>query len=310
MTTISTSELRDRLDDPNLTIVDVRPLVAYNGWRRGSAARGGHVPGAVAFPIAWLSSVDEVEIERLLDSKGDHRRTRHRRLRRQRRRGRHLRRQARDARHRGRQDLRGWRRRWTADESLPLDRLPNYDKLVDIEWLREVLDGGLPEAAPTGRFLLFHVNFGVPEEYAEAHIPGALFLDTNWLEDPVDWNRRSPAAITAALEGLGITSDTTIVVYGRDTEGEANEKWPGRRAGQIAATRALMILRYAGVDDVRLLDGGYDWWVRAGNPRRDRAARARPRSRRSASRSRCARRSSSTSRRPRRSSPTRPARRW
>jgi thiosulfate/3-mercaptopyruvate sulfurtransferase len=27
-----------------------------------------------------------------------------------------------------------------------------------------------------------------------------------------------------------------------------------------------MILTYAGVDDVRLLDGGYDWWVRAGNP--------------------------------------------
>ncbi|HEY7590511.1 MAG TPA: rhodanese-like domain-containing protein, partial [Candidatus Limnocylindrales bacterium] len=52
----------------------------------------------------------------------------------------------------------------------------------------------------------------------------------------------------------------------RDTEGDANEKWPGRRAGQIAATRAAMILRYAGVDDVRLLDGGYDWWVRAGNP--------------------------------------------
>ena len=70
MTTISTSELRERLDDPNLTIADVRPLVAYNGWRRGSAVRGGHVPGAVAFPIAWLHSVDEVEIERLLDSKG------------------------------------------------------------------------------------------------------------------------------------------------------------------------------------------------------------------------------------------------
>ena len=27
-----------------------------------------------------------------------------------------------------------------------------------------------------------------------------------------------------------------------------------------------MILRYCGVDDVRVLDGGYDWWVRAGNP--------------------------------------------
>jgi thiosulfate/3-mercaptopyruvate sulfurtransferase len=111
---------------------------------------------------------------------------------------------------------------------------------------------------------LFHVNFGVPEEYTDGHIPGALYLDTNWLEDPEDWNRRSPEAIDAALRSLGITADTTVIVYGRDTEGDANEKWPGRRAGQIAATRALMILRYAGVDDVRLLDGGYDWWVQAG----------------------------------------------
>ena len=47
-----------------------------------------------------------------------------------------------------------------------------------------------PETAPAHRFLLFHVNFGVREEYEESHIPGALYLDTNWLENPVDWNRR------------------------------------------------------------------------------------------------------------------------
>ena len=70
MTTISTTELHQRLDDPHLTIVDVRPLVAYNGWHRGGVARGGHVPGAVAFPVAWIDTVDEVEIQRLLDSKG------------------------------------------------------------------------------------------------------------------------------------------------------------------------------------------------------------------------------------------------
>ena len=155
---------------------------------------------------------------------------------------------------------------WAADPDLPVERLPKYDKLVHIDWLRQVLAGERPEAAPEGKFLLFHVNFGVPEEYAEGHIPGAHYLDTNWLEDPADWNRRSPEALEAALRALGITHDTTVVVYGRDTEGHANEKWPGRRAGQIAATRALMILRYAGVDDVRLLDGGYDWWVRTGNP--------------------------------------------
>jgi thiosulfate/3-mercaptopyruvate sulfurtransferase len=104
----------------------------------------------------------------------------------------------------------------------------------------------------------------VPEEYEESHLPGALYLDTNLLENPVDWNRRTPEELEAALRSLGIAADTTVILYGRDTEGDPDEKWPGRRAGQIAATRAAMILRYCGVDDVRLLDGGYDAWVRDG----------------------------------------------
>jgi molybdopterin synthase sulfurtransferase len=263
---ISIDELRARLGDPDLTIVDVRPLAAYNGWRLRGETRGGHVPGAVAFPAAWLRSVDDPEIERLLRSKGIET-------------GRSIaiygdgpddptplaiRLLA-----AGLEDVRvfepGWAA-WATDETLPAERLPNYDRLVHIDWLRDVLAGVRPESAPAGRHVLFHVNFGVPEEYEEAHIPGALYLDTNWLEDPADWNRRPPEVLEAALRGLGITADTTVIVYGRDTEGDANEKWPGRRAGQIAATRAALILRYAGVDDVRLLDGGYDWWVRGGNP--------------------------------------------
>ena len=263
---ISAEELPNRLGDPNLTIVDVRPIAAYNGWRLRDEDRGGHIPGAVAFPSAWFRSVDGAEIERLLADKdiapdrdvvvyGDG--------------------QVDAAAVTGQlgefgvEEIRvladGWGG-WAADPDLPLERLPHYDRLVHIDWLRRVLDGDRPEAPPAEKFLLFHVNFGVPEEYAEGHIPGALYLDTNSLEDPADWNRRSPEAIDSALRALGITSDTTVVVYGRDTEGDANEKWPGRRAGQIAATRALMILRYAGVDDVRLLDGGYDWWVQGGNP--------------------------------------------
>ena len=264
--TIDTAELRTRLADPALTIVDVRPLTAYNGWRVGDDARGGHIPGAVAFPAAWLDGLDAPEVERQLTRKGVVA-------------GREIAVYGQgldDARSfvtglsrfgidtaRVHQDGFG---AWAADPSLPVDKLARHDRLVHIEWLGQVLAGGRPEAAPDGKFLLFHVNFGVPEEYEEGHIPGALYLDTNWLENPVDWNRRTPAELEAAVRGLGIRSDTTVVLYGRDTVGEANEKWPGRRAGQIAATRALMILRYAGVDDVRLLDGGYDWWVGAGYP--------------------------------------------
>jgi 3-mercaptopyruvate sulfurtransferase SseA len=261
----STAELSRRLTDPDLTIVDVRPLPAYNGWRTNGEARGGHIPGAVAFPSAWLASVDDAEVERLLRSKeivssqevvlyGDPHDVSavHRRLT--------------DLGHTGVRVYGGGWAEWSADETLPIDRLPHHDRLVHTEWLSQLLDGGRPEAAPPGRFLLFHVNFGVPEEYEEDHLPGALYLDTNRLENPIDWNRRSPAELDEALRALGIAHDTTVILYGRDTEGDADEKWPGRRAGQIAAMRAAMILYYAGVGDVRLLDGGYDAWVRAGNP--------------------------------------------
>jgi thiosulfate/3-mercaptopyruvate sulfurtransferase len=263
---ISPAELATRLGDPLLTIVDVRPLRAYNGWRQGDDARGGHVPGAVSFPAEWLASVDRPEIERLLAGKAIA--------------------AGRDVAIYGGPNgdaelvaealvgfgvpdgrvVAGGFGAWAADPARPVERLARHDRLVHIDWLADVLAGGTPEAAPAGPFRLFHVNFGVPDEYAEGHIPGAHYLDTNWLENPVDWNRRTPAELDDALRSLGITPDTTVVVYGRDTVGDANEKWPGRRAGQIAATRALLILRYAGVEDVRLLDGGYDWWVNAGHP--------------------------------------------
>jgi molybdopterin synthase sulfurtransferase len=263
---ISTTELAQRLTDPGLVIVDIRPLTAYNGWRTGGESRGGHIPGAVSFPLDWLTTVDGPEISRLLERKGL---TPDREI---------------VAYGRGRDDAAAFVgaigayglvdarpypdgfAAWAADPERPVDKLLHHHKLVHIDWLQELQAGGRPEAAPEGDYVLLHVNFGVPEEYQEAHIPGAIYLDTNTIEDPADWNRRSPEALDMAIRALGITKDTTVIVYGRDTEGHANEKWPGRRAGQIAATRALMILTYAGVDDVRLLDGGYDWWVRAGHP--------------------------------------------
>lgn len=275
-TPITTRELAGLIDDPDLTVVDIRPLAAFNGWRLNGEPRGGHVPGAVAFPAPWLRSVDDAEIGRILNERGitasrtivvygdDPGAT-----------GAVASRLADLGLDRVRVLDGGWAA-WATDEALPVARLANFEQLVHPDWLRDLIAGRQPEAAPAGRHLLFHVNFGVPQEYAEGHLPGAIYLDTNRLEDPADWNRRSPAALEAALRSLGITHDTTVILYGRDTEGRANEKWPGRRAGQIAATRAAAILTYAGVSDVRVLDGGYDHWVRAGLPLETAATRPVP----------------------------------
>jgi thiosulfate/3-mercaptopyruvate sulfurtransferase len=264
--TIETQELRRLFNRRDVTVVDVRPTAAYNGWRLSGEPRGGHIPGAVAFPARWVNGVESAEVRRLLTSKGvigaptvvvygsD---------------GTDAAALAVLLSQLGHGDVCVYERgfaAWAAGEALPIERLPRYDKLVHPEWVSQVLAGERPEASPDGRFLLFHVNFGVPEEYEEGHLPSALYLDTNRLEDPADWNRRSPDAIEATLAQLGIGPDATVVLYGRDTVGHANEKWPGRRAGQIAATRAAIILLYAGVKDVRVLDGGYDAWVNSGYP--------------------------------------------
>ncbi len=264
--TLTIDELGDLLTDPDHVVVDVRSTAAFNGWALRGEARGGHIPGAVAFPVEWLGTIDAVELRRLLSTKGIG--------------------AGRPVAVYGDGDwdaatFASWLSSegphhvrifepgfgaWAADPERSVERLPNHQALVYPEWLRDLIDGGRPATFDGDLFLLFHVNFGVPEEYEERHLPGALYLDTNWLEDPADWNRRPPQEIEATLRRLGIARDTTVVLYGRDTEGNANEKWPGRRAGQIAASRAALILRYAGVDDVRLLDGGYDRWARGGHP--------------------------------------------
>ena len=205
---IDTAELRDRLDDPSLTIVDVRPLAAYNGWRLGGEARGGHIPGAVAFPVAWLRQRRRGRDRAAPRREGHHRRSRrswstataprtHRRLARAPGRA-----SASTACSRLRGGVRGLGRRSRAAARAAAELRRSSSTSTGS---RDVLAGERPRRRPTGEFLLFHVNFGVPEEYAEGHIPGALYLDTNWLEDPADWNRRSPEELEAALRALGIT---------------------------------------------------------------------------------------------------------
>ena len=183
----------------------------------------------------------------------------------------------------------------------------HYDKLVHIDWLRRVLAGERPEAAPTGKFLLFHVNFGVPEEYAEGHIPGALYLDTNWLEDPADWNRRSPEELEAALRALGH--------HQRHDRRGLRPRHRGRRQREVAGSPRRPDRGDAGVDDPALRGRRRRPAARRRlrlvgprrQPARDRHPRAVAGRRLRRRRSRSGPRSSSTSRRPRRSSPTRTA---
>jgi len=61
---ISTAELLNQVYDPHTTIIDVRPVEAYNGWKIKNEARGGHIRGARSLPLKWTNYIDWIEIVR------------------------------------------------------------------------------------------------------------------------------------------------------------------------------------------------------------------------------------------------------
>jgi thiosulfate/3-mercaptopyruvate sulfurtransferase len=261
---LAITDLAQRLGDPAFVVVDVRPMAAYNGWPLQGEARGGHIPGAVACPLSWMEGVEADEMKRLIRAKGitpdktvviyGYRRDEGAAM-------------AEALGALGYPDvllLEAGLAEWAADLSLPMYRLANYEKLVHPEWLHTLISAGQAETYPGRGFAVFHVNFGVPEDYRRGHIPGAVHLDTNTLESSSSWNRLGPEDLEAALLAHGITHDKTIVLYGRDSGPNPADPHPGQNAGQIAAMRAAAILMYAGVEDVRLLDGGFDAWLAAG----------------------------------------------
>jgi thiosulfate/3-mercaptopyruvate sulfurtransferase len=65
---------------------------------------------------------------------------------------------------------------------------------------------------------------------------------------------------------LGITEDTTVVVYGRFSSPNNTDPHPGSQAGHLGSIRCAVLLMYAGVRDVRVLNGGIAAWGQADYP--------------------------------------------
>jgi thiosulfate/3-mercaptopyruvate sulfurtransferase len=89
-------------------------------------------------------------------------------------------------------------------------------------------------------------------------IPGALsvILATDFSGTPTATSGRRPlpdvSDLQARARAWGISSATPVVVYDN--------------AGGAQASRAWWTLRWAGLTDVRMLDGGYGAWAAAGRP--------------------------------------------
>jgi thiosulfate/3-mercaptopyruvate sulfurtransferase len=116
--------------------------------------------------------------------------------------------------------------------------------LVDIDWARQHLDD------PNVRFLEVDVD---TTAYDTSHLPGATGINwTTQLNDPDTRDLAPRESLQALLRDAGVNDDTLIVLYGD------NDNW--------FAAWAYWQLKYQGVDNVRLLDGGRKKVEAAGLP--------------------------------------------
>lgn len=258
---ISTESLHGLLPDQNTSIIDVRPVEAYNGWKLRNEERRGHIQGARSLPLKWTRYMDWIEIVRSKGILPDHTVVIY---------GYDL---AEASLVAERFSRAGYEKvsiyadflsEWTRDPKLPMAYLNRYQQLVYPEWLKILMDGGAPPEFEGSDFVLCHGHYQNRGAYDEGHIPGALELDTNTLESTKTWNRRSPGELKETLEKLGINEDTTVVLYGRFSFPDNNDPFPGSSAGHLGSIRAAFIMMYAGVKDVRILNGGLLSWEEAG----------------------------------------------
>ncbi|MBK5251707.1 MAG: sulfurtransferase [Peptostreptococcaceae bacterium] len=104
------------------------------------------------------------------------------------------------------------------------------------------------------RFDLFNPEYG-EKAYTENHIQGAFFLDVNKdiCGEKQEHGGARPIPHTGVfagkLEVMGISDSTTIVLYDDNIYGSARAFWQ---------------MKYMGMEDIHILEGGWNGWVSEG----------------------------------------------
>ena len=112
--------------------------------------------------------------------------------------------------------------------------------LVDIEWVKNNLNN------PKVRIV--EVDYDPRLAYEQGHIPGAVLID--WrkdMNDPVQRDIIGPEAFEKLMSRLGISNDTTVVLYGD------YNNW--------FAAFAFWVFKLYDHDDVKILNGGRKKWI-------------------------------------------------
>ena len=153
----------------------------------------------------------------------------------------------------------------------PMEQMANYQALVYPGWVDKLINNEDPPTYAGNGYVILYPSYEprysenrtdyTGTVYETGHIPGAVFVDVYSLENgpnseygdgyefPEEGSIKPISELQDFLGDLGISKDTTVVVYANDD------------ISMMTAGRAAWALLLAGVDDVRLLNGNYAAWL-------------------------------------------------
>ncbi|RDY25042.1 thiosulfate sulfurtransferase [Romboutsia maritimum] len=249
---ISTEDLKSKLDDNSWIIVDTRINDSYNGWILNDEKRGGHISKAVDFSANWLDVDSEKKEETLDNALKNKKIDKDKNI------------VLYDANKKDAKkvasylDEKGYKnlyiydiKDWAKDKSLPMEKYKNHEMLVPAKVVKNILDGSKPSTFENSKNIkIVEASWGEESEaYSKGHVPTSVHINTDTIEPPPAWMLDSDENLSKFALNYGFTKDDTIVVTGLDT---------------MASYRVATVLRYIGINDVRVLNGGNNAWVAAG----------------------------------------------
>lgn len=139
-------------------------------------------------------------------------------------------------------------------ESAEVESVEQRTVYVSAAWVNSALNG---EQEDYKDAVVAEVGYGDVKDcqsYNDGHVPGALYVDVCEVEDATGdekgkYNLLAPGEVEKNMLSHGITKDTKVILYGQDPAGV------GRQAYAYI---------WAGVEDVKILNGGIDAWTKAG----------------------------------------------
>lgn len=140
------------------------------------------------------------------------------------------------------------------EEPVEAEAVDQRTVYVSPEWVKSVIDGNQEGYE---NYVICEVSYDDVDsspDYNEGHLPGAIHVGDTEVEDATGseegaYNLLAAEEVEANLLSHGITKDTKVILYGQDPAG----------VGRVAYAYI-----WAGVEDVKILNGGIDAWNEAG----------------------------------------------